>query len=278
MPLDDKAHAPTTATATPVDVQAVSPIDNEIPAYRAISPGAIISLILGALSFFCYSSLNFLVVAVAAVLIGALSLRKIQRMPDILTGQKMAQVGVILGLVFGLTSATIAGVQTAMKMSQAKKFARQFEDVMTKGSIEDCIWYSQHPERRKDLTPKKLLSDMKASGPQTAQMAEMELLPLRGLKTNLDEPGAQFHFRQIEGIGESSTELEAYALYDVHLPNRKTPGDKDSFALAIIHQVKRDRKLEWYVEKIQFPYKPSSYVAPQKPVDDGHGEGAAHTH
>ena len=280
MPLDDKVPAHSTATASPVDVQAVSPIENEIPAYRAISPGAIISLILGVLSFLCYSSLNFLVVAVAAVLLGALSMRKIQRMPDILTGQKLAQTGIILGLVFGLTAATIAWVQTAMKVSQAKKFARQYEDVMTKGSIDDCIWYSQPPERRKDVTPQKLVKDMKAGSVQTVQMMEMELRPLRALKTGLEEPGAQFHFRQIEGIGESSSSLEAYALYDVHLPSGKKPDEKDSFALAIMHQVKGDHKLEWYVEKVQFPYKPASYVAPVKPVDDGHGhgEGADHSH
>jgi Domain of unknown function (DUF4190) len=277
VPLDN-ADAPLTATTSPGAAPGGSPIENEIPAYRAISPGAIFSLILGILSFFSYTSLWFLALSIGAVVIGALSMRKIRRMPDILTGEKFAQAGIFLGLVFGLTASTISTVQQVIRMRRAEAVARSFERVIKEGTIEDCLWYSQHPERRKGLTPKKLAIEMKSQSPQNVQMMEMELKPLRDLKAHADEPNARIHFLRIEGVGDPGTALEAEALYEVHSPQSKTPGDKDTFALAIVHQVDTNRKLEWWCDKVIFPYKPASYVAPEKPVDDGHGHGGGGAH
>jgi hypothetical protein len=249
----DNADAPLTATTSPGAAPGGSPIENEIPAYRAISPGAIFSLILGILSFFSYTSLWFLALSIGAVVIGALSMRKIRRMPDILTGEKFAQAGIFLGLVFGLTASTISTVQQVIRMRRAEAVARS-------------------------LTPKKLALEMKSQSPQNVQMMEMELKPLRDLKAHADEPNARIHFLRIEGVGDPGTALEAEALYEVHSPQSKTPGDKDTFALAIVHQVDTNRKLEWWCDKVIFPYKPASYVAPEKPVDDGHGHGGGGAH
>ena len=74
-------------------------IENEIPAYRAISPLAVLSLVLGLLSLLCFTDPSFLVVAALAVTAGLLADRKIQRMPDVLTGRRLAQAGVALGLL-----------------------------------------------------------------------------------------------------------------------------------------------------------------------------------
>ena len=272
MPLDN-ADVPATATTSPEVAPGGSPIENEIPAYRAISPGAIVSLILGILAFFSYTSLWFLVLPIGAVVV-----RKIRRMPDILTGEKFAQAGIFLGLAFGLTASTISGVQQVIRMRRAEAVARSFERVLKERTIDDCIWYSQNPERRKSLTPEKLVLEMKSQSPQNAQMMEMELRPLRDLKAHVDEPNARIHFLRIEGLGDSAMALEADVLYEVHSPQSKTPGDKDTFALAIVHQVNTNRKLEWWCEKVIFPYRPASYVAPVKPVDDGHGHGGGAAH
>ena len=277
MPLDN-ADAPVTATSKPRITPADSPIENEIPAYRAISPGAVFSLILGVISFFAYTSLWFLVVPILAVVIGALSLRKIRRMPDILTGERIAQAGIVLGLVFGLTASTTAGVQQFIRVRRSEAMGRSFERVLREWTIDDCIWYTQHPETRKNLTPQKLVADMKNQGPQNLQMMEMELRPLRDLKTRLEEPGARIQFRQIEGLEDPGTSLDAFALFEMSSPQAKVPTDRDAFALAILHQVTHDRKLEWWCEKVLFPYKPASYVAPVKPVDDGHGHGGGGAH
>lgn len=277
MPLDDNDK--NTATAHADETRRISAIENELPAYRAICPGAVLSLVLGALSFLCYSSLYFLVVAIAAVVVGAISSRRIRRLSDILTGERLAQAGIALGLLFGLSSATISGVQLLTKQRAASKFARHFETVLAKGSIDDCIWYSQHPERRKGQTPKQLVAELLKPGSQSSEMMAMELAPLRDLKARLDEPNAEVRFVKIEGIGETGLQVDAYALYEVKMPERSTPGDKEGFALAIMHQAKHDGKVDWWVEKISFPYKPASFVAPEKPVDDGHGHGSGgHDH
>ncbi len=33
----------------------------------------------------------------------------------------------------------------------------------------------------------------------------------------------------------------------------------------------KGRHYEWYVENLVYPYKPSTYQATAKPIDDGHG-------
>jgi hypothetical protein len=58
------------------------------------------------------------------------------------------------------------------------------------------------------------------------------------------------------------------------LPNRSTPGDKETFLLAVMKGMKNEKGVyEWWVDDVRFPYKPASYTPPTKPVDDGHGHG-----
>ncbi|MFO0910176.1 MAG: DUF4190 domain-containing protein [Isosphaeraceae bacterium] len=257
--------------ATPLaEPPTVSVIENELPTYRAISPGAIFALLLGLVAVLSYAHPFFLIFAVAAIVVGALADRKIQRMPDILTGQKLAQIGIALGLTFGLTSFTIDTVQSMLRKRAAAAFARQYETVLTKGAFEDAVWYGQNPDRRANTTPAKLVNEMKtkASDPR---MFDMQTQVLHDLKDRLAEPEAAARFVEIEGHGDDGTNMVATALYEVHLPKRSTPGPKDTHALAILKGRKEKGKYEWWVEDVRFPYEPASYVAPEKPVDDGHG-------
>jgi hypothetical protein len=270
VPLDEKTDAsPKTGKVAPVPV-----IENEIPAYRAISPGGIFSLILGVLSILCYTSQYFLWFAAGAVLLGALTVAKIRRMSDVLTGEKFAQTGIVLGLVFGLTSFTIVTVQGILREREARTFARHFETVLTSAPLADCLWYNQHPDRRRTLKPKDLLGELKASG-QGAQMLEMQLMPIRNVKERLEEPGAQLKFVKIEGHADTGAGIEATALYQLRSPNRKKVDERDVFALAVLKGDKFKGKTEWWVDNMICPYKPLSYVAPVKPVDE-HGHGDEH--
>ena len=56
MAIDEKASS---QTDDPADAAV---IDNELPAYRAISPGAIVTLVLGIASVFCFTDFWFLLV------------------------------------------------------------------------------------------------------------------------------------------------------------------------------------------------------------------------
>jgi hypothetical protein len=270
VPLDEKtAAAPTTGHVTPVPV-----IDNEIPAYRAISPGGIFSLILGVLSILSYTSQWFLLFAAGAIVLGALTVAKIRRMPDVLTGERFAQTGIVLGLIFGLTSFTITTVQGLLREREARTFARQFETVLTSAPLQDSIWWSQNPERRRNVKPKELLAGTKGQG-QEAQMLEMQVMPFRNLKARIEEPGAHLEFVKIENHADNGTGTDATALYHIRSPNRKQVDERDIYVLAVLKGAQFKGKTEWWVDTIACPYKPQSYIAPEKPVDE-HGHGGEH--
>ena len=88
---------------------APSAIENEIPSYRAISRYAVFSLICGIIASFSFASL-FFVFSVAAVILGILAHLGIKKYPDMITGRGMANVGIALGLIFGLIVSTYTGV------------------------------------------------------------------------------------------------------------------------------------------------------------------------
>lgn len=267
MPTDQNVNALQSETAT------VSAIENELPTYRAISPGAVVALICGILAILSFASWYFLAFSVAAIVVGVLAGRKIQKMPDVLTGNGIAQAGIALGLTFGLTAVTIGTVQSALRERQAATFGQAYEKVLSKGSLNDLLFYNQPPNMRKNTTPDQLVNDMKKAGDKSP-MADMQAAPFREVKARLNEPGADIHFSKIESHNDDGRMLYAAALYDVHLPNRSTPGDKDAFLLAVMKGMKNEKGVyEWWVEDVRFPYKPASYVPPTKPVDDGHGHG-----
>jgi hypothetical protein len=260
------------ASPSPAGTGAASAIENEIPAYRAISPGAVFSLIFGILAVFCYAHPFFLLFAGTAVVLGILSDRKIQRLPDVLTGRGLAQAGIALGLVFGLTALTISTVQSVLLTREAGKFARQFEVVLAKGSYDDSLWYSQAPLARKDKTPAQLVAEMNKST-RDKPMFDMRYGQLKALKDSVAAPGAEVHFQRIERQWDDGSISHASALYEVHQPKPTPPAESVSHALAILKGTKSAGRYEWWVDEMHFPYRPDTYVAPAKPVDDGHGHG-----
>ena len=74
-----------------------SPIENELPAYRAISTRAIFSLLFGSLAIFCFAHPIFYAIAALAVVLGVLAHRAIRQYPDMLTGHGLANAGIALG-------------------------------------------------------------------------------------------------------------------------------------------------------------------------------------
>ena len=92
-----------------------SPIENELPTYRAISSRAILSVLCGILSLFSIANSFFFIFAVLAVVLGLTADWNIQRYPDILTGRRLAQTGVALGLIFGLGVFTANSVQSYIR-------------------------------------------------------------------------------------------------------------------------------------------------------------------
>ena len=120
MPLEPKP------TSLQADSLAASAIENEIPAYRAIAASAVVALILGVASILCFVELVFPAARRTGSLVGFTADRKIQRFPDLFVGRGMAQAGLGLGLVFGLTAVTIGTAQSFLLAKQAKDFGRAF--------------------------------------------------------------------------------------------------------------------------------------------------------
>jgi hypothetical protein len=265
VPIEPNSNVPTTAPA----------IENEIPAYRAISGAAVVALILGILSILSMlASLYFLPLAVAAVVVGALADRKIRRYPDILTGRGLAQAGVGLGLIFGLSALTFATVQSLVRVTQAKSFARAYEKVIKDGSFADAVWLAQIPDARGSAGPDAFVEQSNKNS-HSRTMFEERFHPLRELKKALAEK-ADFHFVRIESHGEQELTQFAGALYAVHSHDAKNPADADRYALAVIKWDSTPSKNgpPWWVFELIYPYKDNSFVAPareKKPGDDGHG-------
>ncbi|MCA1686824.1 MAG: DUF4190 domain-containing protein [Planctomycetia bacterium] len=267
MSIEPQLNNPAAATA------AVPAIENEIPAYRAISPRAVVALILGVLSVLSFASWYFLVLAAAAVLLGFLADRQIQRFPDALTGRGMAQAGLGLGLMFGLTSVTVTSVQGLLRVNQAKAFARTYQNVLSKGTFAEAVWYGQHPSQRAESSPDEILKQLSQPG-QTAAVFEERYAPIRAIKTALAEPKAEIHFLRVENHGDEELTPFAGVVYEVHTPEARNPAERERLALAVIKGAKaKNRALEWWVTDVVFPYKEKSFVAPppEPKADDGHG-------
>jgi hypothetical protein len=256
--------------------ESVSAIENEFPAYRAISPQAVLSLVLGFVSLFSFMHPFFLSFAVAAIALGVYADRRIQRMSDVLTGRGLAQLGIALGLIFGLASLTTAAVQDFKLVRSASRFARTYETVLKEKPIDHAYWYHQAPQTRKSLSPEEVVKEMKKSDPR---MIEMTMADLNALKKRLESsPKEQLEFVEIENRGLEGLNAFATALYKVHGPGTGTYPEKEQFALAIFRGQPINRRFEWTVETVKFPYTPDTFVPAEKPVDDGHGHAPGEHH
>jgi uncharacterized membrane protein (DUF485 family) len=255
-----------------------SPIPNELPTYRAISTLAIFSLICGLAASFSFAHPFFYVLAVLAVALGFLAHRAIRQYPDMFTGQGLANAGIALGLIFGLTSATYAFVQTYVRTRQAEKFAKQYAEILESPALADALLQSLHPDARKDQNGETIQKKLESTAPRERMSMDQRYGQLISLKKRLQSSKEEHvNFVKIEGVGDdegNGIEIPIYAaaLYEVHGPGSKEFPEKLQYAMAILKGRLKGKQYEWWVEDVRFPYTPKSYEPPApKPVDDGHG-------
>jgi hypothetical protein len=255
-----------------------SPIPNELPTYRAISTLAIFSLICGVVASFSFAHWFFYISAALAVVLGFLAHRTIRQYPDMFTGQGLANAGIALGLIFGLTSATYTFVQTYVRTHQAEKYAKQYAEILESPALADALLQTIHPEFRKDQNGETILKKLDSSAPRDKMSMEQKYGQLMALKKRLQSSKEEHvNFVRIEGVGDdegNGTEIPIFAaaLYEVNGPGSKEFPEKQQFAMAILKGRLKGRQYEWWVDDVRFPYKPKSYEPPApKPVDDGHG-------
>ena len=190
-----------------------SPIENELPAYRAISTRAVFSLVCGVISLLSIASPYFFIFAVLAVVLGFTADRNIQRYPDMLTGRGLAKGGVALGLIFGLGIFTITTVQSVLRSRYASEFAREYADVLKHKGMAELLWLQMPPSQRKGVSPSEVIEKWQKTKRQEAAMMEMKIKDLRELKSRLDSADDQeIHFVKIENEGIDGVALYAQAL------------------------------------------------------------------
>lgn len=251
-------------------------IDNEIPAYRAISPPAVVSLILGILGLLSFANWFFLIFAAGAVLLGVYADRKIRRDPEIWTGRTFAQLGTALGLVFGLAAVTVSLVQGLVRSQDATRFSRMYAEVLKKDSPEVAYWYTIQPASRDGKSAVELYDKAKKQA-RHPQEFEMMMGGASKLKKHADSlPGTDIHFVRLETHGIDGVHPFATALLEVHSPASKDTPASEEYALLYLKATSLRGKYHWWIEESKYPYQPSTFTVQPKAVDDGHGHSHSH--
>jgi hypothetical protein len=254
-----------------------SVIENELPAYRAISRLAVFSLIFGFLALFSFAHWFFYLFAILAILAGIAANVTVKRYSDILTGRGLASAGIAMGLIFGLASGTIATVQGYVRNREAERFAKKLAVTLKAPSAGDALWWSAYPDMRKDKSPTQYLQEVEARKGKERMMFDQKMGPFNKIRGRLTAAeGEDIHFVKIESTGLDEghgLELGIYALavFELEGPGSKEFPEKQQFAAALIKAKPKGKQYDWWVEDYIFPYKPSSFVPAEKPVDDGHG-------
>jgi hypothetical protein len=253
-----------------------SPIENELPTYRAISNRAVFSVIFGVLASFSFANLGFLVFAVLAVVLGWTANLAIRRNPDILTGRRLANVGIAMGLVFGLTVLTYTMLQGFILGREATKFALAYAKILKDGSFGDALLYRQPPQIRENKTAADAEKDLADMRKKERGMIDIRMAPLTNLRKALAAKDSHLDFVRIEnqGVDEGHVGQITYyaaALYEVEGPAAKGASGGHQYALALLKGTTKGRHYEWWVDDIVYPYVPKTFQVAPKPVDDGHG-------
>lgn len=182
----------------PTAAQDLSPIDNELAAYRAISRLAIVSLILGASAILTFVAPWFGLLGLGALVVGLLAQRAIRRRSDTLTGRRLADLGIALGLFFSLSAITFSGVRSWTYSRALASFGPVYERVLNEGTMPEVLLYRLHAESRLEKTPEQNMSDIKAQQPDPSMFEEM-VRPIEAIKSKLAEvPGSKVRFDRVE--------------------------------------------------------------------------------
>ena len=247
-------------------------IENEIPAYRAISARAVGSLILGLCSVFCFTSLWFLLLVAASILFGWAAIRAIRRLPDIITGTGLAKTGIGLSVVFGITAITQVIVQDVMLAYEATQFTKMYVDVLKTQNVATAAWYLQSPEYRKERTPEVVVEEMKKQkNPSSGDVFASSTAEIRAILDRLKGPNQEIHYGGIETKLVDGLTQYANVLVELDGPTTPEHPETEQFALLQIIKVPGGGSLDWKVREIKFPYKPASAALMTEKKDDGHG-------
>lgn len=255
------------AATPPASTWSASPIENELPTYRAISAWAVASLVLGLVSIATFASLTFLIASVGAIAAGAIALRSIRRYPELLTGAGLANVGIALGLISGLSAPTVSVVRHQIVGREARAVADQLVDALDTKGLAEAYWWFQPPSVRSQSTPQKILAESEANL-QDPMGADARLSTLHTLDDRLATSDDQhIHVDEVESRGFNGVTPFANIRVMVDGPASDTfPAEQ--FALLRMEAADHEGRRQWYVSDLVYPYEPESRA---QVVESAHG-------
>lgn len=232
-------------------------IDGEYTAYRAIHPFAIISLVFGIISILCVLDINFWPITALSVACGWFALKRINAYRDIYTGDKSAKLGIALGLVFFLMSASYATTQYTINRIRASQFGENYAKVLSDEPLESILWWELAPMGRKNTTPKEYYDSMVKQAP-SAEMIAPKVDPIRAVKARLaSAPNHVLTYKGINAIAAEQLDVIASLSFEISGPTSEAYPDAKELAIVVIRGNDASGEFGWTVESMKFPLDPS---------------------
>ena len=228
-------------------------IENELPAYRAMSRAAIAALVFGAASILTFLWPYFAAFGALALVCGLVAQRNIRRLPDILTGTRMANAGTALGLLFTLSALTIIGVQYWIMDHEAGKFAREYVEALRSGSIDQAIYFENNPVYREGKAVEEIAKEYR-EGMTKGGMFEMQTQGVHDIQKRLSSgPGQTVELG--DRISHDFEGMDAYATYLIVLqgPKSKEFPEETQYAAVTLLGTPKGRTYGWQVKNVRFP-------------------------
>ncbi len=143
--------------------------------YRVLSPLAVVSLALGALSVLTLLSWYLAIIPIAGITVALIARRQIQRAPDDLTGMGAATSGLVLSVAMWITGAVILASlhMTGVPIGYTEISFPMLQPDRDEGEI--------LPAKATDLNEKRVyLTGYMYPGRQSVRIKEFVLVPSRG--------------------------------------------------------------------------------------------------
>ena len=232
------------------------PDENVVSTYRAITPLAIASLVFGIAAILSFLSAWFVMSGALAVISGVMAIRAIRRLPEALTGERMANVGIMLGLLFSLAAVTISAVQVLIIRREAARFASSYVEAVQSGSLASVMFLQAEPVFRKDKTPDENLAELKKSGDKPG-LFDMETRDSRAMVDRIKStPGQKVSLVKIMSSQPDGLNAYAEALLMFQGPKTQEFPAESQYAVISLRGYPEGRLYVWKVGTVKFPATP----------------------
>ncbi len=229
------------------------PDENVVSTYRAISPLAVASVLFGGFAILAFLWPWFAVSGALAVASGIMAIRAIRHMPEALTGERMANVGIALGLLFSLTALTVDFVHSWIIRREATKFAHSYVEALRSGSLEQVLYLHAFPSYRKEKTPAENLAELHKNEDKPG-MFDMETRENRAMLERLKStPGQKVSLGRVLRTVPDGLDAYGEILLVFEGPKSEDFPAETQYAMVQIRGFPEGRTYGWKASTIRFP-------------------------